>query len=217
MTASYTLVLGTPTYSSWSLRPYTAMRAIGVPFERIFIALRQPETKTEIRKLSPSGKVPALRITEAGETQTLWDSLAICETLAERHPKAGLWPADAVLRAQARSVAAEMHSGFYDVRDQLDLAFGRTLPLPDLRDNTVKQIERIIALWRDALKRHGRDGGFLFGTFSIADCMYAPVVSRFSTYGVEVPADVKAYMERIWSLPAMQEWGQFAAADETAK
>ena len=208
MPATYTLVLGTPSISSWSLRPYVAMRATGAPFEKIFITLRQEGTKAEILKHSPSGKIPALKITEAGKTVTVWDSLAICETLAERHP--GLWPDDAAARAQARSISAEMHSGFPDVRDQLGLDFGNTLPMPELRDDTKKQIARIIELWSSALSRHGTSGDFLFGRLSVADCMYAPVVSRFLTYGVSAPADIQTYMQRIWNLPAMQEWAAAA-------
>jgi glutathione S-transferase len=210
----YTLFLGTPSISSWSLRPYVAMRATGASFEKIFITLRQPDTKAEILKHSPSGKIPALKIEENGKISTVWDSLAICETLAERHPQTGLWPDDAAARAEARSISAEMHAGFPDVRDQLGLAFGETLPMPNLRDDTKKQVERIIALWRSALARYGKDGGYLFGRLSVADCMYAPVVSRFTTYGVDVPADVKAYMNRIWALPAMREWLGFAKTEK---
>ena len=137
----------------------------------------------------------------------MWDSLAICETLAERHPEAKLWPTDPLVRAEARSYAAEMHSGFPDVRDQLSMDFVRRHPLPVLREQTQAQIARIVDAWASALARFGRDGGFLFGGFSIADCMYAPVVSRFVTYGVAVPAPVQAYMERVMALPAMIDWG----------
>ena len=207
---SYTLILGTPTISSWSLRPYMALRATGAPFEKVLIQLRQPETKAQILAHSPSGKVPALIITETGKTITVWDSLAICETLAKRHPATGLLPDDAAARAECRSISAEMHSGFPDVRDQLGLDFGRTQPMPELREDTQKQVARIIALWTGALDRHGGSNGFLFDRFSIADCMYAPVVSRFTTYGVEVPAIIRAYMDRIWALPAMREWSGMA-------
>src|SRR6185437_1634338 len=136
--------------------------------------------------------------------QALWDSLAICETLAERHPEAQLWPKGSAARAKARSYAAEMHSGFPDLRQQLTMEFGRTLPTPELKPETRDQINRIIAAWEDALKASG--GDFLFGHFSVADCMYAPVVSRFTTYGMDVPAKSKAYMKKIWALPAMQNW-----------
>src|SRR5581483_7459947 len=121
-------------------------------------------------------------------------------------PKAGLWPKDAKLKARARSYAAEMHSGFPDLRSQLSMEFARTMKQPDLKPETEAQIARIIAAWEDALKKHAGKHGFLFGRFSVADCMYAPVVSRFTTYGVKVPARSKAYMEKIWALPAMQNW-----------
>jgi len=208
MTTSYSLVIGTKEWSSWSLRPYVALRHIGVPFEEDFIRLRYDTTSEEVQKRSPSGRVPLLKITENGETTVVWDSLAICETLAERHPEAGLWPADARARAEARSVSAEMHSGFPDVRDQLTMDFAKQLPTPDLRDTTKTQVARILKIWTDALAKHG--GPYLFGHFSIADCMYAPVCSRFRTYGIEMPDAAKAYVDRIFALPAMIDWGKAA-------
>ena len=198
----YTLIVGTEEWSSWSLRPYMALMATDAKFKLQVIKLRQAESPKTILKHSPSGRVPVLKF--AG--QTVWDSLAICETLAERHPKAGLWPRNAALRAKARSYAAEMHSSFPDVRNQLSMEFSRTIPTPNLKPETKKQITRIIAAWEEALKNHGGRDGFLFGKFSIADCMYAPVVSRFTTYGVKTPKRVKSYMDKIWQLPAMQNW-----------
>jgi glutathione S-transferase len=209
MAARYTLIVGTKEWSSWSLRPYLALRATGIPFEEIVVALRQqPLTGDEIRRHSPAGRVPILKIAENGRETTLWDSLAICETLAERHPDAMLWPSDPMARAEARSYACEMHSGFPDVRDQLSMEFVRRLPQPVLRPETQAQIARIQDAWSSALTRFG--GPFLFGGFSIADCMYGPVVSRFSTYGIAVSPDIQRYMERMQSLPAMREWGQAA-------
>jgi glutathione S-transferase len=205
--AQYTLIVGTRSWSSWSLRPFVALRATGVAFETIDIRLRQkeaPTTRDQILKFSPAGKIPVLKIEENGKMLTVWDSLAICETIAERHPQAKLWPADASARAVARSYAAEMHSGFPDVRDQLSMDFARKKPLPELREDTQKQIARIIESWQSALA--ACEGGFLFGGLSVADCMYAPVVSRFETFGVDVPAPVRAYMDRVLALPAMQEW-----------
>jgi glutathione S-transferase len=203
----YTLIVGTRSWSSWSLRPFVALKAAGVGFDTVDIRLRQkqaPTTREQILKFSPSGKVPVLKIEEDGKTLTVWDSLAICETIAERHPEAKLWPDDAAARAVARSHAAEMHSGFPDVRDQLTMDFARKKPLPELREDTRTQLARIIDAWRDALATY--KGDFLFGALSVADCMYAPVVSRFATYGVEVPAPVRAYMDRVMALPAMREW-----------
>jgi glutathione S-transferase len=205
--ASYTLIVGTRSWSSWSLRPFVALKATGAPFETIDIRLRQkqaPTTRDQILKFSPVGKVPVLKIEENGKTLTVWDSLAICEALAERHPEAGLWPADRDTRAVARSYAAEMHSGFPDVRDQLTMDFARKKPLPELRDDTKVQVARILDAWQSALETC--KGDFLFGHLTIADCMYAPVVSRFETYGVDVPETVRAYMDRVLQLPAMQEW-----------
>jgi glutathione S-transferase len=205
--AQYTLIVGTRSWSSWSLRPYVALRATGAPFNVVDIRLRQkdaPTTREQILKFSPAGRVPVLKIEEDGKSLTVWDSLAICETIAERHPETGLWPRDAATRAVARSYAAEMHSGFPDLRDQLSMDFARKKPLPELREDTQKQIARILDAWQGALAAH--KGEFLFGALSVADCMYAPVVSRFETYGVDVPAPVRAYMERVMALPAMQEW-----------
>jgi glutathione S-transferase len=217
--ARYTLVIGTRNWSSWSLRPYLALRASGQPFETVPIRLRvtsHPTTRETILPHSPSGKVPVLKIEEDGKTLAVWDSLAIIETLAERHPEAGLLPSDAAARAMARSYAAEMHSGFADVRDQLGMELARSLPLPELRDATKEQVARIIDAWTRALEQHGADGGFLFGRFCIADCMYAPVVSRFTTYGVAVPQIVQDYMDRIWSLSAMAEWKRGAEEEIAA-
>ena len=205
--AQYTLVVGTRSWSSWSLRPFMALKAIGAAFETIDIRLRKkdaPTTREQILKFSPAGKVPVLKIEDAGKTLTVWDSLAICEALAERHPEAALWPADRDTRAVARCYAAEMHSGFPDVREQLTMDFARKKPMPELRDDTKTQVARIIDCWQSALATY--KGDFLFGTFSVADCMYAPVVSRFETYGVEVPAPVRSYMDRVLALPGMQEW-----------
>jgi glutathione S-transferase len=197
----YTLIVGTQDWSSWSLRPYLALMAVGAPFEMEVIRLRVVnESREAILKHSPSGKVPLLKFPGG----IVWDSLAICETLAERHPEARLWPQDASLRARARAYAAEMHSGFPDLRDQLGMDFARKLPLPALRPETAAQIARIISAWDEALAASG--GDFLFGAFSVADCMYAPVVSRFTTYDVAVPERVKPYMEKIWALPGMQNW-----------
>ncbi len=206
---SYTLIVGTKDWSSWSLRPYLALAATGQPFEEILIRLRETQhnaTRDTIRKFSGAGRVPVLKIEEKGKTVTVWDSLAICETIAERHPEAGLWPDDWAARAEARAMSAEMHSGFPDLRDQLGMDFARTLALPALRPQTEEQIARILSSWEAALAAHASPDGFLFGRFSIADCMYAPVVSRFTTYGIPVPGAVKDYMGRIWTLPGMQAW-----------
>ena len=211
MATRYTLIVGTKEWSSWSLRAYMAMRATGAAFDEVVVQLRQqPLTGDEIRRHSKAGRVPILKIVEDGREATVWDSLAICETLAERHPQARMWPSDALARAEARSFACEMHAGFPDMRDQLSMDFARRVAPPALRDETKAQIARIIEAWSGTLARFAGAGGFLFGSFSIADCMYAPVVSRFVTYGIDVPAPVKAYMDRMMALPAMRDWGAAA-------
>ena len=206
----YTLIVGTKDWSSWSLRPYLALRHVGADFDEVVVPLRADTTTPEILKYSPTGRLPALKI---GET-TICDSLAICETVADRHPEAGLWPEDAMRRAVARAYAAEMHSGFADVRDQLSMDFVRRLPLPTLREATKAQIARILQAWEEALAR--TKDGFLFDSFSIADCMYAPVVSRFTTYGVAVSPRVRAYMEKMMALSAMQDWAKASQAEVDA-
>jgi glutathione S-transferase len=212
--AHYTLVIGNKNYSSWSLRPWLALKMAGVPFEEIQVLLYRPDTRDLIASHSAAGKVPVLKITDGDKTVTVWDSLAICETIAERHPEAGLWPSDPDVRAVARAYAAEMHSGFPDVRQHLSMNFATTVPTPALDEATNKQVARIINAWETALA--GRDDGFLFGRFSIADCMYAPVASRFLTYGIELPAASAAYVARLMALPALKEW-RAAAEAELAK
>jgi len=211
--ARYTLILGTKNWSSWSLRPYMAMRATGAAFAEVVIALRRPDTVETIKAHSSAGRVPILMIEEGGDTTTVWDSLAICETLAERHPEARLWPADPAARAEARSYAAEMHAGFGPLRVALSMDFARRLPMPAMNDAAKADIARVIAAWMHALSHHGDEEGFLFGRFSIADAMYAPVVSRFVTYGIDLPPLVRAYVERVFALPAMVAWGKAAAGE----
>jgi glutathione S-transferase len=194
-----------------------ALRATGAPFEEVVIVLRRtdsPSTRDAILKHSPAGRVPVLKITEGGKTHTVWDSLAICETLAERHPDAKLWPDDPFVRAEARSYACEMHSGFGNVRERLTMEFARRLPTPPLDETTRNEIARIISSWDRALAQHG--GGFLFGRFCIADAMYAPVVSRFITYGIDVPDSARGYMDRMMALPAMQDWAKASQAEVDA-
>jgi glutathione S-transferase len=213
MGARYTLVIGGKIGSSWSLRPWLAMKTANLPFSEQPIPWGRPETKAEILLHSPTGKVPALKIEENGRTDTVWDSLAICETLAERHPESHLWPQDAAARAQARSIVAEMHSGFPDLRSALSMEIGARHPTPPLSDAVQSQIARIVAIWGSTLVRFGNDSGFLFGGFTIADAFYAPVVTRFETYGIHLPPTAQLYSQRILALPAMREWEQGAKAE----
>ncbi len=216
--ARYRLIVGTKDWSSWSLRAWLALKACGEPFEEVVIRLRQAGdegTRSQILQYSPSGKVPALQIEEDGERYTVFDSLAICETLAERHPGAALWPEDPAARALARSISAAMHSGFAELRAALSMDFARRLPAPELSETLTDQIAEITRYWQTALDRTDGDA-FLFGRFSIADCMYAPVVSRFRTYGIALAPALSAYSERMFANPAMREWEAAAEAEVAA-
>ena len=202
------LVIGDRNYSSWSLRPWLVLKQAGLPFEEIPVRLREPGTKAEILKHSPSGKVPCLI---DGET-VIWDSLAICEYLAEKAP--ALWPAEAKVRAEARAVSAEMHSGFTSLRHDLPMEVSAYKPHDRRTAGADADIPRIVSIWQGCRKRFGAHGPFLFGTFSIADAMYAPVVWRFLTYAVSLPPEAKAWMEMMAALPAMQDWRAGAVAEE---
>jgi glutathione S-transferase len=202
------LLIGNKKYSSWSLRPWIVMKQAGLKFDEQFVALQQPNTKANILKYSPSGKVPFLR---HGKIE-VWESLAICEYLNEAFPKAGLWPRDKAARAQARAVSNEMHGGFADLRRYLPMDVSRRIDEPSRAQAVKGEIDRIAALWAQCRRRYGKDGAFLFGKFSIADGMFAPVVTRFSTYGVKLPPVAAAYVKTMVALPAMKEW--IAAAKE---
>jgi len=207
--ADFTIVIGNKAYSSWSLRPWLALKQTGVPFEEVVIPLRGPDTKARILDHSPAGKVPVLRHGDL----TIWDSLAICEYLAELFPGAGLWPADRVARARARSVTAEMHSGFQDLRSNLFMDLKRTLDMPERREKAKADIARIQAIWEDCRQAFGVGGPFLFGRFSIADCFYAPVVTRFVTWQVPLDDIAADYVEAILAHPAMKEWTDAGRAE----
>ena len=202
------LIIGNKRFSSWSLRPWLALKMAGLVFDEVMIALRQPDTRQRIREHSPSGKLPLLK---HGPLQ-VWDSLAICEYAAELAPKDCLWPEDRVARAEARSVAAEMHSGFPHLRQTMPMDLCVTQPMTDLSPELQAEIDRITTLWTNCRARFGSSGPFLFGRFSIADAMYAPVVTRFTTYGVGLDAVSQSYMEAVRALPAMKEWKD--AADQ---
>jgi len=190
------LVIGNKNYSSWSLRPWIALKMLGVPFDEKRIALRRPETKAEILRYSAAGHVPILR---DGDT-VVWDSLAILEYLAERHPQ--LWPADRAQRAKARAISAEMHSGFPHLREHMSMNTRKRYPGQGRTPEVLAEIARIDAIWSEA------KGPFLFGNFTAADAMYAPVVLRFRTYEVEVRK--KSYRDAMLALPAMREWVEAA-------
>lgn len=204
MSASMTLVIGTKRYSSWSLRPWLAAKMAGLTFDEVPVALRQPGTKAEILRYSPSGKVPCL----IHDSLVVWDSLAICEYLAELHP--ALWPDARDARAIARAVAAEMHSGFPVLRNACSMDVCVVTPMADIAPELQAEIQRIRALWNDCRARFGFGGPFLFGRFSIADAMFAPVVTRFTTFALPMDPVSQAYCHAVWSLPAMGEWKQAA-------
>jgi len=208
--AKLQLVIGNKAYSSWSLRPWLLLRESGIAFDEILIPLYQPDSPRKIRERSPSGRVPAL--IDGGTT--IWDSLAICEYVAEKFPKAKGWPDDERARAIARSVCAEMHSGFAAVRTELpmNLRGRRTGVTPS--ETARAEIDRIFDIWSDCRRQFGTGGKFLFGRFGIADAMYAPVVTRFATYGVALSGAVRDYSEAIQALPSLKEWTQAAREED---
>jgi len=205
-----TLVIANKRYSSWSLRPWLALRAAGATFDEVLVPLRTEETKQALLAHGPTGKAPVLKQVDL----TVWDSLAICEYVAELFPQAQLWPADTKARAIARSVAAEMHSGFMDLRRNLFFDLGHVHDMPERVEAAAGDIARIQALWADCRVRFGAGGPFLFGHFTIADAMYAPVCVRLRGWkGIALTPEANAYIDAIFALPAMREWVT-AAAEE---
>ena len=201
--STLTLFIGNKAYSSWSLRAWLALEHVGEPYKEVVIPLEGPGRRTSaIRPHSPSGKVPALRHGDL----VVWDSLAICEYVAELFPNAKLWPDDQATRAVARSVSAEMHSGFPALRNQMSMNVRRDPIVLPATPEVAEEIARIIAVWGDSRKRYGAGGPYLFGRFSIADAMYAPVAARFRTYGVPLDDVSQAYVDAIHETPAMRKW-----------
>ena len=202
---SLTLVIGNKNYSSWSLRPWIAMTAAGIPFAEKLVPFETPEFA---RAAGPAAKVPLLI---DGDIR-VWESLAILEYLAEKFPAAQLWPADAAARAHARAIASEMHAGFGGLRDHLPVNFARKVMKRALTPQAAADAARIEAMWAECHARYG--GPFLFGKiFGAADAMYAPVVSRFLTYDVDVMAQTRAYMDAVTALPAWAQWRDAAVAE----
>ena len=209
----YQLILGTKMWSSWSLRPWLLMRQFEIPFDEVVIALRTPQTADAIAAHSPSGKIPALK----DGALTVWDTLAIIEYLAERHHDLPIWPGDPKARSIARAVSAEMHSSFQALRQNCPMDFNARGLTPAAAGAIQTDIARILGLWRDCRTRFGAHGAFLFGAFSAADAMYAPIVSRFLSYDL-LPTDMgasdanRAYMAAMVALPAWTQWSRQAAA-----
>ena len=206
------LVIGNKNYSSWSLRPWIAMKALGIPFEEVLIPfgapLGNPDFKQKLAAYTPAGLVPVLI---DGDVH-VWETLAILEYLAERFTDKHLWPADAKARAAARTVAAEMHAGFSALRGECPMNFRRPVRARTLSAAAQANVARVETMWADCRARHG--GPFLFGTFGAADAMFAPMVARLHTYGVKVGREALSYMECMMALPAWAEW-KAAALKET--
>jgi glutathione S-transferase len=201
------LYIGNKNYSSWSLRSWLLLREADIDFEEHRILLDVETTVDEIAAVNPSGTVPVMKLGDV----TIWDTMAIAETVAERWPEKKLWPEDADIRAYARSICAEMHSGFHILRECMPMncrAMGRKVALPDVLTD---DIDRVIAIWSECHKKYSGDSGWLFGHFTVADAMFAPVVLRFRTYGINLPESAGFYPHRVLESEAMQDW--LAAAE----
>jgi glutathione S-transferase len=204
------LVIGNKNYSSWSMRPWLALRANNIDFEEVLIPLYTGEAgKKRILDVSRSGKVPVLIDGDV----TIWDSLAIIEYLDERFPEKRLWPEDRARRAHARSISAEMHSGFAELRNECGMNLHRPIGAIELSAEARANIARIQEIWTECRERFGRAGPFLFGAFSGADAMFAPVVHRFRTYAIAVTPEVLRYMDAMMALPAFQQWTSAGLAE----
>jgi glutathione S-transferase len=201
---SLTLIIGNKNYSSWSLRPWLAMKQFHLSFSEIRIPLYTPEFQSQILQHCPAGngKVPIL----LHENRIVWDSLAIFEYLSEMFPERSWWPGDPVARAVARSISAEMHSGFLALRNQMPMNCRANLSGKEITSEGQAEIDRVTTIWRTCRETHGSKGSLLFGRFTIADAMFAPVVLRFRTYGVTLDAVCQAYADAVVALSAMQEW-----------
>lgn len=206
------LVIGNKNYSSWSLRAWLFLAAHAIPYEEVRIPLDAPETRTQLETWTPAGRVPVLH--DGGVS--IWDSLAICEYVSEKYLAGAGWPADLTARAVARSCSAEMHSGFFTLREQLPMncrATGRKVAMSEALRNDIARIDR---LWCELRTRYGTEGPWLFGAFSIADCMYAPVAFRFSTYGIALSELATAYRDSLLEHGQMQDWLRQARAESEA-
>ena len=211
------LVIGNKNYSSWSMRPWVLLRQAQIPFEEVQLKFDEDTRVAGIEKYSAAGKVPVLLI----DGEPVWDTLAICETAAELHPKKHLWPEDEQARRVARSICAEMHSGFQALRGAMGMNIRSSHPGKGMTPESRKDIERVVALWTQCRERFGGAGSFLFGRFSIPDAFYAPVVMRFQTYDVKLPPVAQGYCEAVRELATVREWcdaarreTEFVAADE---
>lgn len=204
-----TLIIANRNYSSWSMRAWLALEATGAEFDEVVVPLGQPDTREQILRWSPSGRLPALRDGDA----VIWDSLAICEHLVERFPEAGLWPEDRKARAAARSVTAEMHSSFMALRSHMPMNLRASRAGAGRGPGVDDDIRRVLEIWAGCRADFGANGELLFGSFTVADAFYAPVVSRFLTYGVAPEGAAGAYMTSLWNLPSVRSWADAARAE----
>ena len=221
MGAPLTLIIGNKNYSSWSMRPWVLLRGRQIPFRERMLKFESKDWSDHIGKLSPSRMVPVLWEGEPGTGFATWDTLAIAERLHEIFPSAGVWPSDAQARARARSMCAEFHSGFRAFRGAMPMNIRSRYPGMGRNAESAKDIERILALWTESRKAFGNDGAFLFGAFCAADAYYAPVATRFVTYGVELAGPAKDYQQALLASPAVAAWSagaiketEFVAMDE---
>lgn len=206
-----TLVIGNRNYSSWSLRAWLLMRALGIGFEEVALPLFSETFEREILRYSPAARVPVL----VDDEFAIWDSLAIAEYLAERFPRAGVWPADAKARARARSVCAEMHSGFAALRSQMPMNIEAKLPGLGWNLQVQADIDRIEEIWTDLRAGHAAQGPYLFGRFSAADAFFAPVIMRFDTHAITLAPACEEYRRTMHALPALREWIDGALAERS--
>ncbi|MGB3470724.1 MAG: glutathione S-transferase family protein [Erythrobacter sp.] len=208
------LILGNKNYSSWSLRGWLAAKQSGLHFEEITVPMKGEEwdrAKRDMGEMQPSsGKVPILWDGDA----VIWDSLAILEYLADKVGRDRFWPKDDAARGMARAMVAEMHSSYMSLRSDMPMNVRKRVPLANVSDQTRADIVRILGLWAEARARHGSSGPFLFGTFGAADVFYAPVVSRFITYGIGVPGFAESYMQAVWEHDWMKEWIAASESEE---
>ena len=210
----HTLIIGDKHLSSWSLRPWFLMKQAGIPFTEHKVLLDRPESRANLAKVSPSGLVPVLKTPDT----EIWDSLSIAEYLNEAFPEKQLWPTDVKARAHARSISAAMHSGFSSLRIVWPMMFARENLKHTTSGGVQRDVDRIVKLWTDARKNFGGNGPFLYGGFSIADAMFAPVASRFKTYGpLAMTDEARAWMTMLLALPVLKEWGTEAAEEFAAR
>jgi len=211
------IVVGNKNYSSWSMRPWVLAREAAIPFEEVQLKFDESNKPAGVERYDVAGKVPVLVI----DGEPVWDSLAICETLAERFPEKQLWPADARARQVARSVCAEMHSGFQAIRSDMPMNIRSLYPGKGMNEKSRRDIDRVFAIWTSCREKFGKGGALLFGRFSVADAYFAPVVMRFKTYAVDLPPVARAYSDAVFALRSVRDWiegalreTEFVAEDE---